>query len=106
MLGRGAGSSSVGAVDAGSGAGGGAGGASGGGGDALMYVAALCDIISHLDFVTICAELTTNLDAHVAPGISIERILAYRGVGAAALHHALRGYVSAVRDVPLVFRIV
>ena len=106
MLGRGAGSSSVGAVDAGAGAGGGAGGASGGGGYAPMYVAALCDIIAHPDFVAICAELTTNLDAHVAPGISIERILAYRGVGAAVLHHALRGYVSAVRDVPLVFRIV
>ena len=106
MVGRGAGASSVGAVDSGAGTGGGTGGAAGGGGYAPMYVSALCDIIAHPEFVAICAELTTNLDAHAAPGVSIERILAYRGVGAAVLHHALRGYVSAVRDVPLVFRIV
>ena len=106
MVSRGSGSSSVGAVEAGGGGGAGSGGASGGGGYAPMYVAALCDIIAHPDFVAICAELTTNLDAHVAPGVSIERILAYRGVGAAVLHHALRGYVSAVRDLPIIFRIV
>ena len=82
MVGRGAGSSSVGAVDDGAGAGGGAGGTSGGGGYASMYVAALCDIIAHPDFVAICAELTTNLDAYVAPGVSLERILAYPGTAA------------------------
>jgi hypothetical protein len=65
----------------------------------------LLDLLSDPKFIAICAEIITNLDALVAPGISIELILAYRGPGAAILHHALRGYVNAVRDLPLVARI-
>ena len=74
-------------------------------GYAPMYVGMLCDIMADPEFVGVCAEIEINLDAKAAPGISIERVLAYRGVGHAVLHHALRGYVSAVRDLPVVFRI-
>ena len=92
MVGRGAGSSSVGAVDAGAGAGGGAGGASGGGGYAPMYVAALCDIIAHPDFVAICAELTTPTLTRTCGAGRLDRahpgIDTTAGVGNAVLHHA------------------
>jgi len=81
------------------------GGGNGGMGYASMHVQRLLDLLSDPKFIAICAEITTNLDALVAPGSSIELILAYRGPGAAILHHALRGYVNAVRDLPLVARI-
>jgi len=81
------------------------GGGNGGMGYASMHVPRLLDLLSDPKFIAICAEIITNLDALVAPGISIELILAYRGPGAAILHHALRGYVNAVRDLPLVARI-
>lgn len=100
----GGGGADAGAGGAGGGAGGG-GGAAGGHGYAPMYVGALCDILASPEFVAICEELALNFDAHVAPGVSIERILAYRGVGAAILHHVLRGYVGAVRDLPIASRI-
>ena len=70
-----------------------------------MYVGALCDILANVEFIEVGAELMTNLDAHVAPGVSIERILAYRGPGHAVLHHALRGLVAPVRDLPIAARI-
>ena len=44
-------------------------------------------------------------DAFIVDDVEIDGIEAV-GVGAAVLHHALRGYVSAVRDLPIVFRIV
>ena len=70
-----------------------------------MYVGALCDIISDTDFIAVCNEIVVNLESHALPAVSIERILAYRGVGHAVLHHALRGYVSAVRDLPVVAKV-
>ena len=85
----------------------GSGPGSGGGGTgyAQMYVGALCDILSNVEFISVGAELQTNLDAHLAPAVSIERILLYRGPGHAVLHHALRGLVAAVRDLPIAARI-
>ena len=70
----------------------------GGMGYAQMYIAALCNIMADPTFIKFSAEIMLNLDSHLAPGISIERILCYRGVGHAVFHHALRGYISAVRD--------
>ena len=89
------------------GAGGGAnaGGSSGGMGYASMYVSSLLDLIADPAFILVCSELSSNLDAHASPSVSIERILEYRGTGAAVLHHALRGFVSAVRNLPIVARI-
>jgi hypothetical protein len=81
------------------------GGGNGGMGYASMHVPKLLDLLSDPTFIAVCAEIITNLDALVAPGCSIELILAYRGPGAAILHHALRGFVNAVRDLPLVARI-
>ena len=70
-----------------------------------MYVGALCDILANIEFIAVCSELQVNLDAHVAPAVSIEHILSYRGPGHAVLHHALRGLVAAVRDLPVAARI-
>ena len=98
----------------GSGGGGGQPGGGGGGGGstagnmgyAAMYVAVLLSVLANSEFISIVAELTANLDAHLDPNISIDRILQYRGIGHAILQHALRGLVTAVRDLPIVFRIV
>ena len=78
----------------------------GGGGYSALHVAKLCDLLADSDFLAICAEIVANLDAQAPPGLSIELIFAYRGPGAAILHHALRGQINAVRDVPVVARIV
>ena len=74
-------------------------------GYAQMYISALCNIMADPSFIKFSAEIMLNLDSHLPPGVSIERIFANRGVGHAIFHHALRGYISAVRDLPVVGRI-
>ena len=77
----------------------------GGGGYAAIHVAKLCDILADPEFIALCGEVTTNLDAQLAPAVSIELILASRAKGSAILHHALRGQVNAVRELPVVARV-
>ena len=74
-------------------------------GYAQQYVSVLCDILADATFIGVCATLTGYLDGDEPLGTVIETILEYRGVGHAILHHALRGYVDFVRDLPLVTRI-
>ena len=78
----------------------------GGGGYAPMHVPKLCDLLADTAFLACCAEVISNLDAQAPPALSIELILGFRGPGAAILHHALRGQLNALRDVPVVARIV
>ena len=100
---RGSSAASTGAVGAGASA---TATGGGGGGYSHLHVPVLCDLLANAAFLSCCAEIIANLDAQAPPALSIELILAYRGPGAGILHHALRGQMNAVRDIPVVARIV